>query len=260
MLVSLLFLVILATSATPSFGSVKVVVTVVAQKSDGTRIERLPIKLDTEVVETNVDGEAKFMRIDEGDHTLRVDSPCVVMGQVRYTFVKWSDGSGDNPRTITVIGDTTFTAILDAEYKLRTQIIPTDLQAELTAEPSSQDGFYSDGTAVNLTAQLNVGDMYFYVWSINGFTQTVGERVASVRMNCPILAVAIYRESYEHLLESRKTKITMSFPSYNELLIAVFALLMIGPFVWGCSRQERHRQKLSCCFRLQNLNPSRGHF
>jgi len=259
MLVSLLFLVILATSATPSFGSVKVVVTVVAQKSDGTRIERLPIKLDTEVVETNVDGEAKFMRVDEGDHTLRVDSPCVVMGQVRYTFVKWSDGSGDNPRTITVIGDTTFTAILDAEYKLRTQTIPTDLQAELTAEPSSQDGFYSDGTAVNLTAQLNVGDMYFYVWSINGFTQTVGERVASVRMNCPILAVAIYRESYEHLLESRKTKITMSFPSYNELLIAVFALLMIGPFVWGCSRQERHRQKLSCCFRLQNLNPSRGH-
>jgi len=227
---------------TPTPAPAKVTVAVIAQKSDSTPIEGLVIKLDEILKETGEDGVAEFDRVDDGDHALQIDSPYEVSGMSRYTFMKWSDGSIDNPRAITVIEDTNFAAILNASHKLRTQVVPENLSVGLTVEPSSPDSFYMDGTTVNLTAPINVDNMYFYMWTINGLRRSMGEREVSVKVDQPTIAIALYRESYEHLMDSKKMAVRISIPAYQELMVAVFAIVSLGIILLGLARNPPIRR------------------
>jgi len=227
---------------TPALAPAKVTVTVIAQKSDSTPIQGVLIQLDDILKETGEDGVAEFNRIDIDDHTLRIDSPCEVSRMSRYTFLKWSDGSIDNPRAITVIKDTNFTAILNASYKFRTQVMPENLSVGLTVEPTSPDGFYMDGTVVNLAAPIDVDSMYFYLWTINGLRRSIGEREVSVKIDQPTIAIALYRESYEHLMDSKKMGVSVSIPAYQDLLLAVLALVSLGIILLSLTRSSPIRK------------------
>ncbi len=74
-----------------------------------------------------------------------------------YHFVEWQDGNTQNPRTVTVTGDTTYTAIFEANA--------TPVQQYIIAVGSNDDamgtvsgsGTYDEGTVVTLTATPNAG-------------------------------------------------------------------------------------------------------
>ncbi|MGQ9459852.1 MAG: dockerin type I domain-containing protein, partial [Candidatus Bathyarchaeaceae archaeon] len=54
-----------------------------------------------------------------GTHMVFVDNVCWGIGNFagyRYTFLLWEDGSTDNPRTITVVEDTTIKAYFDGKW------------------------------------------------------------------------------------------------------------------------------------------------
>ena len=79
-----------------------------------------------------------------------------------YHFTQWSDGNTDNPRTISVEGDATYTAEFAIDQ--HTIAVTCDpLQGEVTGA-----GTYDYGTQVTLTATANAG-YRFEQWS-NGVT------------------------------------------------------------------------------------------
>ncbi len=79
-----------------------------------------------------------------------------------YHFVRWNDGNTDNPRTITIDGNATYTAEFAIDQFTITATC--DIQyGEITG-----DGVYDYGTRITLTAIPNSG-YEFKQWS-NGFT------------------------------------------------------------------------------------------
>ena len=76
-----------------------------------------------------------------------------------YRFVKWSDGNTDNPRTIVVTQDSTFTAIFEANSFAITTTVNNDAMGSVT-----EGGEYTHGTEITLTATANEG-YRFTQWS-----------------------------------------------------------------------------------------------
>ena len=76
-----------------------------------------------------------------------------------YRFVKWSDEVTDNPRTVVVTQDSTFTAIFEANSFAITTAVNDDAMGSVTA-----GGEYAYGTEITLTATANEG-YRFTQWS-----------------------------------------------------------------------------------------------
>ena len=84
-----------------------------------------------------------------------------------YDFQGWDDGVIDNPRTITVTGNATYTAIFSEQgavyYTITTNVSPED------AGTVTGGGTYEEGTVVTLTATANAGYTFDH-WN-DGSTQ-----------------------------------------------------------------------------------------
>ncbi len=79
----------------------------------------------------------------------------------RYVFQNWTDG-GSNPRTITVpSAPTTYTANIKVQYQLSLVVTPTGA-GQLTATPTSSDGFYDAGASVQIQAAPVPGYSFWY--------------------------------------------------------------------------------------------------
>ena len=76
-----------------------------------------------------------------------------------YRFVKWSDDVTDNPRTVVVTQDSTFTAIFEANTFAITTAVNDDAMGSVT-----EGGEYAYGTEITLTATANSG-YRFTQWS-----------------------------------------------------------------------------------------------
>ncbi len=76
-----------------------------------------------------------------------------------YRFVKWSDEVTDNPRTVVVTQDSTFTAIFEANTFTITTAVNDDAMGSVT-----EGGEYAYGTEITLTATANSG-YRFAKWS-----------------------------------------------------------------------------------------------
>ncbi len=76
-----------------------------------------------------------------------------------YRFVKWSDEVTDNPRTVVVTQDSTFTAIFEANSFVITTAVNDDAMGSVT-----EGGEYAYGIEITLTATANSG-YRFTQWS-----------------------------------------------------------------------------------------------
>ena len=91
-----------------------------------------------------------------------------------YRFVKWSDEVSDNPRTVVVTQDSTFTAIFEANTFAITTAVNDDAIGSVT-----EGGKYAYGTEITLTATANSG-YRFVKWS-DGNTEN--PRIVTVTEN-----------------------------------------------------------------------------
>ena len=75
-----------------------------------------------------------------------------------YRFVRWNDGNTDNPRTVTVTEDATYTAVFDVLQLLVTVLPSNDSHGVVTG-----GGWYNYGETTVLEATPATG-YYFYCW------------------------------------------------------------------------------------------------
>ena len=92
-----------------------------------------------------------------------------------YEFVRWSDGNTDNPHTVIVTGDATYTAVFR-------EIAPLlySITAEVNPEEGGEvfgDGVYPEGTNIILTAIVYT-DYTFKNWTENGVVVSYDESYA----------------------------------------------------------------------------------
>ena len=99
-----------------------------------------------------------------GAGTYYENSTCTLTATANtgYTFTNWSDGNTNNPRTFTVTGDASYTAVFTLN----------SYQVTATANPTaggtiSGTGSYDHGTNASLTATANEG-YTFTNWTKNG--------------------------------------------------------------------------------------------
>lgn len=112
-------------------------------------------------------------------HTLATANPAAGASQ-RTVFLSWSNG-GSISQTITAPAiSTTYTANFRTQYLLSLGRSPSN-GGVISASPSSSDGFYNAGTAVDVTANPLGG------WTFNGFTGDVSttSNPISVTMTAP---------------------------------------------------------------------------
>ena len=105
----------------------------------------------------------------------------------RYDFKSWNDGNTANTFVVTVTDQTqVFSATYQKSYKLSVVSQPAN-QSLFTTNPSSADGFFADGTNVNVTAVPQNG-YKFQQWTgdLSGNTLT-----SQVSMNGPKSGIAL---------------------------------------------------------------------
>jgi hypothetical protein len=88
-----------------------------------------------------------------GDYAANTNAVISATANTGYRFVKWTDGITDNPRTITVISDTSFTAEFEPSplYHLTLSVNNTNMGTV------TGDGDYLENTAVTIEAITNTG-------------------------------------------------------------------------------------------------------
>lgn len=117
-------------------------------------------------LQVTVDGQAvqtpKAFQWPVGStHTLDVDPQ--TDANARYTFGRWSNG-GVKSQTVTVANTTTLiTANFVRSVHLNVPAIPSD-GGTITISPASDDGYYRDGTPVEISAMPAPG-YYFAYWT-----------------------------------------------------------------------------------------------
>src|SRR5260221_292066 len=89
-------------------------------------------------------------------HTLAVNSPQNGPAGSRYAWANWSDG-GAISHTVTVTNATVmYTANFTTQYLLTLAASPNG-GGSLTGNPASADGYYANGTSVQITAAATAG-------------------------------------------------------------------------------------------------------
>lgn len=101
-------------------------------------------------------------------HTIGAVTPQGSSG-TRYVFRSWSDGGAPEHSVTAPANATTFVANFTVQHQLTTTVIPPGA-GWITTSPASPDGFYDEGTFVQLSAQA-AGGFQFASWS-GGFTGT----------------------------------------------------------------------------------------
>jgi hypothetical protein len=98
-------------------------------------------------------------------HTIATSTPQAGPTGTRYMFANWSDSGAVNHSITIPYGSTTYTASFTTQYLLTTAVLPV-ASGSIIASPSSVDGYYNNGAAVQLNASANSG-YYFANWSGN---------------------------------------------------------------------------------------------
>ena len=107
-----------------------------------------------------VDGVAvttpqNFNWVTGSTHILDVPSPQGAAA-TRYAFDKWSNGGAKSQQITATAASTNLTATFTPQHRLTTRVNPTGA-GSLTARPTSTDGYYNQGTSVQLTAAPSGG-------------------------------------------------------------------------------------------------------
>jgi hypothetical protein len=89
-------------------------------------------------------------------HTVAVSSPQNGAAGTRYAWSNWSDGGAVSHSVVTQGTPATYTANFTTQYLLTLAASPAG-GGTLTANPSSADGYYANGTSVQVTASANSG-------------------------------------------------------------------------------------------------------
>ncbi len=123
-----------------------------------------------------------------------------------YQFVKWNDGVTNNPRTVTVDADATFTAVFEA-IPVPTYTI-TVLSADMKAGSVSGSGTYEEGEKVEIKATANKG-YKFSKWNDGNTDDT---RTITVTADATFIA------SFEEESAPEPTKYTITVKSNDETM------------------------------------------
>ena len=109
---------------------------------------------------TAIANNAEWGVVEGGDYYNNGDEATLTAtANEGYRFVKWSDEVTDNPRTVVVTQDSTFTAIFEANTFAITTAVNDDVMGSVT-----EGGEYAHGTEITLTATPNDG-YRFTQWS-----------------------------------------------------------------------------------------------
>jgi hypothetical protein len=90
-----------------------------------------------------------------GNYVLNATATIEAIPNTGHRFLKWHDGSTQNPRTITVISDTTFTAIFEIMHTV------TILANDASRGRVTGSGVYPEDSTVTITATANRGYRFF---------------------------------------------------------------------------------------------------
>jgi hypothetical protein len=159
-----------ATRASPAFSATLtgVVVTndqvTIANFGQNVTVTTVPAGLQIIVDTVTLTAPQSFNWVPGSMHTVNVASPQTVVG-TRGTFASWSDaGAQSHSVTAPASGSTlTVTATFTTEYLLTLTDSPAS-GGTVTPNPLSptNDGFYSSGTVVTLTAAANTGSGFIF--------------------------------------------------------------------------------------------------
>ena len=120
---------------------------------------------------------ATFIWTQGAQHTVTWLGSSAAFAGSRYSFQSWADG-GANPRTIVVpASDTSYSATLKVQYQLSVSSAPA-VAGNYTANPSSTDGYYDQGTSVQITPVAAPGYAFWYYSGASGSTVTMNSPLA----------------------------------------------------------------------------------
>ena len=128
---------------------------VVTQDSTFTAI----FKANSFAISTMVNDDAMGSVTEGGEYTHGTEITLTATPNYGYRFTQWSDGNTDNPRTVVVTQDSTFTAIFEPNTFAITTAVNDDAMGSV-----SEGGEYAYGTEITLTATANKG-YRFAQWS-----------------------------------------------------------------------------------------------
>ncbi len=109
-------------------------------------------------ITVNVNNEGWGTVTGAGSYAENATATIAATPNAGYTFVKWQDGNTDNPRTITVTGDATYTAIFEA--------IPVEPTVNVTFDGSNwtagaiQSAYYVNYGSWDVYARQNESSAY----------------------------------------------------------------------------------------------------
>jgi hypothetical protein len=121
--------------------------------SDSTFTATFAIDQHTITVESN--SEAMGSVSEGGTYDYGTEIQISATANEGYGFAAWNDGNTDNPRTITVTGDATYTATFGVMYTI------TVLSTDETMGTVSEGGVYVEGSQVEISA--NAAEHYHFV-------------------------------------------------------------------------------------------------
>ncbi len=121
-------------------------------------------------------------------HTIAVTSPQGSDG-TRYVFANWSDGGAISHSITVPASDTTYTASFTTQYQLAASLSP-EAGGTVSLSPESEDGYYDSDTAVQLTANPNIGYFFSY-WSGD---LTGSDATQTVTMSAPRTVIANFMQ------------------------------------------------------------------
>ena len=119
-------------------------------------------------------------------HTIAAVSPQGANG-TRDEFLNWSDGGGQSHNITVPAAPTTYQVAYIVQYLLTTAASPA-AGGKVTSSPSSADGYYNSGAAVQLTATASTG---YQLTSWSGALSGTGNP-QSVTMSAPLNVTAAF--------------------------------------------------------------------
>ena len=140
--------------------------TVTANFVSSTGITGITLQTNPAGLQFTVDGGAaqtapQTLNLTQGTHTIAV--PATQAGAVgtQYVFTGWSDGGAASHSIVVASSGATYTATFAVQYLLTTAVSPAGA-GSVMASPFS-DGYYNQGTSVQLTASASAG-FQFISW------------------------------------------------------------------------------------------------
>ena len=103
-----------------------------------------------------------FLWLPDSQHFISTPTP-QGLGSPRYAFSTWSDGGSQSHTITTPSSASTYTANFTAQYLLTMTVNPA-ASGTIQASPASPDGFYNNGSVVQLSASPSPG-FQFTSWS-----------------------------------------------------------------------------------------------